>query len=49
MEIIKQEIDKNGKKHIRVKYTEEEIAEMRKKAKERWQKHLESKPTPDNK
>lgn len=35
MEIIMERIDKNGKKHIRVKYTEEEKAEMKKKAEER--------------
>lgn len=44
MEIIKQEIDKDGKKHIQVKYTEEEMAEMKKKAEER-RKNKPAKPT----
>lgn len=30
MEIISETVDANGKKHIKVKYTEEELANMKK-------------------
>ena len=46
MEIIKEEIDANGKKHIYVKYTEEEKEAMKKAwekfGKDGWRKKQDS-------